>query len=273
MDPLWLLYTDATGAPAASMSSVSSEFCEFCTSALNLVASAELIDDACTITLRASRTLLALCNCIIEDPPFISFSMMAIALPNVSITSNNSFCDFFEVCVFLSTNCGSSLQVCLRCRGTAHEIVNLGLKRLTWSSKQRVPDHSIASCTKQRTLRALCCEPRHLRLWSSTQGLSGAEPPCSLGSPKLRCQRMAETKRRNRTRMSSLQENVTTRNASLLWSLSQNGYGFPFFLHLRFVHLLFLDFFLFPMFSLSRFVIHLICRWSHLSLLPLACNN
>ena len=94
MDPLWLLYTDAAGAPAASMSSVSSGFCEFCTSAVNLVASAELIDDACTITLRASRTLLALCNCIIEDPPFISFSMMAIALPNVSITSNNSFCDF-----------------------------------------------------------------------------------------------------------------------------------------------------------------------------------
>ena len=127
----------------------------------------------------------------------------------------------------------------------------------------------------QRTLRALC-EPRHLRLWSSPQGLSRAEPPCSPGSPKLRCQRRAETKRRNRTRMSSLQENATTRNASLLWSLSQNGYGFPFFLHLPFVHLLFLDLlfldliFSFHHFSLSRYVTHLFCHWSHLSsFLPL----
>ena len=50
---------------------------------------------------------------------------------------------------------------------------------------------------------------------------------------------------------------------------------FPsFFLHLPFVHLLFLDLiFLFHIFSLSRFVIHLFCHWSHLSVLPLAFNN
>ena len=75
--------------------------------------------------------------------------------------------------------------------------------------------------------------------------------------------------------MSSLQENVTTRNASLFSSLSQNGNGFPFFLHLPFVHLLFLDlifsfsqFFLCLVLSFTSFVTDLICLY-----FLLACDN
>ena len=60
---------------------------------MSLVASAELIDNACTITQSASMTLPALCNCIIEAPSFISFPMMTIAPPGVSIKPNNSFSD------------------------------------------------------------------------------------------------------------------------------------------------------------------------------------
>ena len=197
------------------MSSVAPEFCEFCTSAVSLVASAELIDDACTITLRVSRTLQALCNCIIEDRPFISFSMIAIALLNVWITSNNSFCDF-------SKSACSFARIAAAAFKSASVVVALPARSsiLVWRDSLEAPSSD--------------CQITRLRLAPS--------------------------------------ENVTTRNASLLSSLSQNGYGFPFFLHLPFVHLVFLDL-IFSHLSLSRFVTHLICHWSHLSLLPLVCNN
>ena len=56
MDQLCLGYRVAAGAAVASQSSSPSQVFELCCSAFSLAASAELLDDACTITFRASTT-------------------------------------------------------------------------------------------------------------------------------------------------------------------------------------------------------------------------
>ena len=269
MDPLWLLYTDAAGAPATSMSSVSSEFCEFCTSAVSLVASAELIDDACTMTLRASRTLVALCNCIIEDPPFISFSMMAIALPNVSITSNNSCCDF-------SKSACSFARIAAAAFKSASVVAALPARSsiLVWRDSLEAPS---SECQITRLRLAPSSELFVHSVSLDTFGFDLRLKVCQELNHLVRrtcaAKKRAETKRRNRTRMSSLQENGHNQKCFPNMKLESKWLRISFFLHLRFVHLLF-SWYFFPHFfclvlSFTSFVIDLICLYF---LLPAIIN-
>jgi len=82
------------------------------------------------ITLRASMTPPTLCNCIIEAPPFISFSMMRIALSRVSITSNNSFSDGSKSAFSFARMAVPAFKSA-SVLATLPEIGNLGLLRLT----------------------------------------------------------------------------------------------------------------------------------------------
>ena len=146
MDPLWLLYTDAAGAPAASMSSVSSRVL-WILHQRRQFGGVGRIDRRClhhyTESLEDAASPLKIASfkrssfhLLFDDGdrpwktcrsrptiPFANFSKSACSWSN-ELRQRPS-------------------KVCLRCRGTAHEIKkSKNLKRLTWSSKQRVPDHS-----------------------------------------------------------------------------------------------------------------------------------